>query len=349
MLQVERLGVVLYPPKGDDAETFPRGRKGEYAVFNAGMVLKDGIVHMLYRIARNRILSTMNRTDRRGEYEEDCIGHAMLTPEGKLIKDCGKVIEPDNQWDFSGVQDPRIIFFEGKYYICYCAYNADAANENNPEKARMGFAVTADFANYRKLGMIDIPTWDKDHFIFPERIGGKVCLVHRIEPEIYMDYFDSIDSMLNAQSWKNYDAHTGRSIKIKREFPWESLKIGGGVPPIRTEKGWIFIYHGVSKPKGKLCYCAGAALLDLKHPERIVSRLPYPILAPEAEYEKFGDVDDVVFPVGGYIYKGKLYISYGGADKVVAIARIGLDELMTEFDKYSALAENVEERGGEKQ
>ena len=82
------------------------------------------------------------------------------------------------------------------------------------------------------------------------------------------------------------------------------------------------------------CYRAGAALLDLKNPSKVIARLPYPILEPETDYERKGDVDTVVFPVGGYVYKGDLYISYGGADRCVAIAMIPLDKLLKELEKY---------------
>ena len=328
MVQVKRLGVVL-EPKGA-REGYAMGGR-EYAVFNAGAVLKDGEVHMLYRCAR-KVPNAQWCPVNGYPYQEDWIGHAVLTPEGKLVKDYGKVIAPENEMDFNGTQDPRIVLFEGKYYITYCAYGKD-------KKARLGFAVTEDFVTYKKLAVLDMPWWNKDHFIFPQRINGKVCLVHRIEPNIYMDFFDDIESMCNQDNWVNYDKNRGDSIHMKGIYDWESLKIGGSVPPIYTPEGWLFIYHGVSwkdEKNKKFQYCAGAALLDLKDPSKVIGRLPDPLLVPETDYELYGDVDNVVFPVGGYIYNGELYISYGGADTVVAMAKVNVDELLTELKKYKA-------------
>jgi predicted GH43/DUF377 family glycosyl hydrolase len=82
------------------------------------------------------------------------------------------------------------------------------------------------------------------------------------------------------------------------------------------------------------CYRAGVALLDLKNPSRVIARLPYPILEPETDHEREWDVDTVVFPVGGYVYKGDLYVSYGGADRCVAIAKVRLADLLAELGKY---------------
>jgi predicted GH43/DUF377 family glycosyl hydrolase len=81
-------------------------------------------------------------------------------------------------------------------------------------------------------------------------------------------------------------------------------------------------------------YRAGAALLDLENPSKVIARLPYPILEPEEPYELVGDVNNVVFPVGGYVYQGDLYVSYGGADRVVALATVPLAELLEELGKH---------------
>lgn len=97
------------------------------------------------------------------------------------------------------------------------------------------------------------------------------------------------------------------------------------------DKGWLLIYHGVEdhpNQKPIFTYRAGAALLDLKNPSKVIGRLPYPILEPETDYEKFGYVDNVVFPVGGDLHNGYLYMSYGGADRCVAMARTPLDGLL---------------------
>jgi len=126
---------------------------------------------------------------------------------------------------------------------------------------------------------------------------------------------------------ENLDKH---SILTRKER-WEALKIGAGPPPLRTAAGWLLIYHGVDK---KRIYRAGAVLLDEKDPARIIARLPYPILEPEKEYEKSGDVDMVVFPEGIAVFDDELQIYYGAADKVIGMAATRLSALIEELWRY---------------
>jgi predicted GH43/DUF377 family glycosyl hydrolase len=116
-----------------------------------------------------------------------------------------------------------------------------------------------------------------------------------------------------------------QTLLLKPEREWEALKIGAGVPPIKTERGWLIIYHGVSNEK---VYSVGAVLLDLKEPNRILGRTKWPILEPEEEYERFGDVNNVVFPTGACIVDGELFVYYGGADKVCCLATADLGVLL---------------------
>ena len=118
---------------------------------------------------------------------------------------------------------------------------------------------------------------------------------------------------------------------MKPEFFWENKKIGGSAPPIRTEKGWLLLYHAVDD---NFIYRGSIALLGLENPSRVVARIPYPLLEPEEEYELIGDVNNVVFPEGAYIYDNELFVYYGAADKYIALAKIGIDELLDELAKF---------------
>ena len=326
MIKFKRLGVVL-KPQGD--------RNSVFAKFNAGMVEENGVVHMLYRWAEkieipgwNPDFGNQDRPNRYypSPYLKDYISYARLTPEGRLIEDYDKpVIYATNSFEAAGCQDPRIVLFEGLYYIFYCAWNLD--------RARVAVASTTDFKSYKKLGIIDNFTWDKDAYIFPERINGKIAYVHRIEPSIQIDYFDTMEELLSRERWTNYESRMSNSIAMESLYPeWEGTKIGGSTPPIKTDKGWLFTYHGVGK---NLLYHMGIALLDLKDPFKILARLPYPVLSPEEDYETYGHYCGVVFPQGAYIHKGELYISYGAADKYVALAKIGMEELMDELERHT--------------
>jgi len=121
---------------------------------------------------------------------------------------------------------------------------------------------------------------------------------------------------------------------VQEKNAWDSSKVGITAPPIRTKHGWLLIYHGVSKSHNT--YRVGAVLLDLNDPTIVISRSTDPIFAPKEDYEKIGVVNNVVFPCGMVVLPtrnikhtvvGKeqyLYIYYGGADKVVGVAKMKL-------------------------
>lgn len=312
MLEIERLGVCLEPENENQAK------------FNAGMVLDGDSVHMLYRMA----FSEKNKNGNL-DYHENQIHYAELLTDGKVIRDDTQTpaIAPDSEKDRAGCEDPRIVPFEGKYYVFYTAYDGMTP--------RVGVALTEDFQKYSKIGVIPTEQGDKDAFIFPERIHGKIVYMHRIEPDIQMDYFDTIEDMFDESYWKNYRNKLHERVVLQRAQPWENQKIGGSVPPIRTKDGWLLIYHGVANDRTPFCYRAGAALLDLENPSKVLARLPYPLLEPTEEYERVGDVNEVIFPQGAYRTGEWLYISYGAADKRVALARVKFDELLSELSQYS--------------
>lgn len=315
MLSVERLGVVLQP------------RDKDHAKFNPGMILQGDTVHMVYRWAKTDPRNP--GTKRSHNYEQDFVSYARLTPDGKLVTDLDDKgfirFESADPRHPIFTQDPRIVEFEGEYIIFYTYWDLNIA--------RVGMSRTKDFKTVEPIGVIPTQEWDKDAFILPERINGKIVYIHRIEPNIQIDYFDTFEDMLDPAYWADYKSRIHEKVVITGAYPWENMKVGGSIPPIRTEMGWLFLYHGVANDRTPFCYRAGAAMLDLENPNKVIARLPYPILEPVTEYERHGDVDEVVFPQGAYLHDGWLYMSYGGADKVVAMCRCRLKELLDELKK----------------
>jgi len=324
MVKFEKLGPLLIPEK-------------EYqAKFNAGMIEAGGQVHMLYRFCEkreewyNKPIDWLNWIQ--FPYVKDYICYAKLDCNGNLQYDNEvPVIFPEREYESLGCEDPRIVPFEGLYYIFYCAVRPDPIKKLS---TNIAIAKTDDFRSYQKLGVIEDFTDDKDAFIFPERINGKIALMHRVLPEIQIDYFDSFEEMLSPDSWKDYQSRVEASTAIKRTASFESTKIGGGVPPIKTEDGWLLIYHAVDSAKR---YHAAAALLDLNDPFKIKAKLPYPVMSPEEDFETSGDYMGCVFPQGYYIKGDELYISYGTADKYTAIAKTNLDGLIRELKRYTVI------------
>jgi predicted GH43/DUF377 family glycosyl hydrolase len=143
--------------------------------------------------------------------------------------------------------------------------------------------------------------------------------IHRIQPSIDINFFDTLefaDGTMLSQS----------PFILPRQGMWDDQKIGLNTVPIRTDRGWLLLYHGVSS-EGSV-YRLGAALLDIDHPERVLARSDAPLFEPEMDYERVGIVPNVVFPCGAILLKGKLFIYYGGADRVVGIASIRLSALL---------------------
>jgi predicted GH43/DUF377 family glycosyl hydrolase len=131
---------------------------------------------------------------------------------------------------------------------------------------------------------------------------------------------------------KNYLKSVEANIILKPMRRWEEEKVGIGPPPIRTDAGWIMIYHGVDS---HIVYRVGAALLDLEDPFRVIARTPEPILEPETPFERTGVVPNVVFPEGAVVVKDELKVFYGGADKVCCVASVPLKQLIEVLEDYA--------------
>jgi predicted GH43/DUF377 family glycosyl hydrolase len=222
-----------------------------------------------------------------------------------------------------GCEDPRITLFEGNFLVTYTAYS-----RRGP---RVALASTNDFAHFKKYGLVSPDRHDKDCVIFPERIDGKIALLHRLESKVQIAYFDGLQSLIESgEFWDEYLKDIDRHELMRGAAPWEQKKIGIGPPPIRTERGWLAIYHGVSMEN---VYSAGAVLLDLDNPAKILARTREPILQPEAEFEKKGVVQNVVFPDGVVVHDGRLFVYYGGADRVCCVASAPMEEFIDELER----------------
>ena len=107
---------------------------------------------------------------------------------------------------------------------------------------------------------------------------------------------------------------------------WDHIKIGLSIPPIKTKKGWILIYHGISEHK---VYRVGALLLDLKDPTVVLARTASPFFEPEADYEKNGIVSNVVFPCGAVVRGDVVFMYYGAGDMHTAVATVSLQTILS--------------------
>ncbi len=284
------------------------------ATFNPGAAKNGEVIHILYRAVNEHNISS--------------IGHATTT-DGETIVDRSlePALAPVDPWEELGCEDPRITAFDGGFYVFYTAYS-----RRGP---RIALASTNDFRSYERYGLVGPDYDDKDAALFPQLIRGKFAVVHRIEPNIELAFYDSVKQMekfsQNPYS-KNYLKSIEANTIMKPKWKWEEKKVGIGPPPIRTNAGWIVIYHGVDS---NTVYRAGAALLDLENPFRVIGRTPEPILEPEEDFERVGVVPNVVFPVGAVVVKDELKVFYGGADRICCVASVPMKLLIEALESYS--------------
>jgi predicted GH43/DUF377 family glycosyl hydrolase len=210
-----------------------------------------------------------------------------------------------------GVEDPRISFIDGRYYISYVA-----VSENGVVTA---LASTDNFRDFERKGIIFCPD-NKDVVIFPERVAGKFYALHRPVSSLFGRHDMWISQSPDLISWGEH-----RCLMGIREGFWDEMKIGAGAVPIKTERGWLEIYHGADNNN---FYCLGAVLLDSERPWKVLARSDDAIIRPEADYEVEGFFGGVVFSCGLISEEEKLKIYYGASDTSICYAEVTLEDVL---------------------
>jgi len=220
---------------------------------------------------------------------------------------------PCNASEAFGLEDARVTKIGDTYYINYTAVSCDGF--------ATALATTKDFIHIQRLGII-FPPQNKDVSIFPEKINGKYCALHRPDnsgfglPSIW--YSDSPDLL-------NWGGH--QCLVRPRNMIWEEMKIGGGAAPIKTPEGWLEIYHGKGRDQ---IYSLFLLLLDLNEPGKVLKRGKEPVITPEADYETSGFFPNVIFS-NGIITRddGTVSIYYGSCDETTCLAETTVEDLLS--------------------
>lgn len=223
--------------------------------------------------------------------------------------------------------DPRITVLDGRCHICFAV--------DTRHGLRGGIAVTDDFSHFEILSL-SVPD-NRNMVLFPERVRGRYVRLERPMP-IYSRGRDRFDTWLSASPDLRYWGDSELVLAVE-QIPFANDKIGPGAPPVRTDKGWLTIFHAVDidKTRGKRGwdavwqkrYTAGVMLLDLEQPHRVIGLSREPLIAPEVPYEIDGYRNDVIFP-GGMILEdsGEVKIYYGAADTVECVATADVADLL---------------------
>jgi predicted GH43/DUF377 family glycosyl hydrolase len=329
MIEVKKEGVILQRVNLDFENE---------SVLNPAVAQLGDTLHLFYRAVRFKNYSS--------------IGYCKLDGPLTVAGRCDKpFLTPEFDYESHGMEDPRIVKIDELYYLTYVAF--DGIN------ALGAVATSADLQHFERQGIIapkikyadfdrltkNNPALnekylrinagadflaDKDLVFFPRRINGKLTFLHRIKPDIQMVMVEDLKN-LTPEFWRDYFLNFEEHIVLDPKYPHEIEYVGSGCPPIKTEQGWLLLYHGVKKATKGYQYACCAALLELDDPRREIARLPYPLFKPELDYELKGDVDDVVFPTGTALFGDTLYIYYGAADELIACASVNLKDLVNEL------------------
>jgi predicted GH43/DUF377 family glycosyl hydrolase len=237
----------------------------------------------------------------------------------KFTVDTEPCIKPEDHGEFNyltewGVEDPRIVKTGDNYLITYTGYSKHLP--------LVMLAETKDFMKFNFLGPITEPS-NKDCSIFPEKING--CHWKMDRPSTEGNNFIWLNKSPDLIHWGGF-----RFLIDPIQGTWASDKIGGSTPPVKTDKGWLFLFHGVRGFGISNIYKIGVMLLDLEKPWIIKSYSPEPILAPDKIYERVGDVQNVVFSNGWIVEDdGSVKIYYSGADTNICLAETNIEYLLS--------------------
>lgn len=218
------------------------------------------------------------------------------------------------QYEEYGVEDVRISQIGNEYLLTYSAYSRHGV--------RIGLAKTKDFESVERISMITQADL-RNVVIFPEKINGLYVRLDRPHSEIS-----------KWSVWISYSpdlVYWGDSKVIMKPetYHWDEMKIGPGATPIKTEKGWLNIYHGVFETMAGAVYRLGVALHDLDDPSKLIGVSDKWILEPEDDWERVGYVPNVVFTCGAIAESdGSVKIYWGGADTVMCVGTADINELV---------------------
>lgn len=225
--------------------------------------------------------------------------------------------------------DPRIIVIDGKPYLCMAMDTAHGVRGCIAEAAE-------DFSSFNIISA-SVPD-NRNMVLFPEKINGKYVRLERPFP-VYSRGRDRFDLWLSNSPDLVFWGESELVLGVE-DVPYANDKIGPAAPPVKTEKGWLTLFHAVDidEARGKngwektwkKRYCAGIMLLDLNEPSKVIGMSKLPLIAPETYYEtESGFRQQVIFP-GGMILEpdGEVKIYYGASDTVECLATAHVDDLL---------------------
>lgn len=213
-----------------------------------------------------------------------------------------------------GIEDCRVTFLEDKYHLTFTAVSDNGVG--------VGLKRTTDWKTFQSHGMM-LPPHNKDCAIFSEKINGIYYALHRPSSVDLGGNYIWLAESPDGIHWGNHQC----IIKTRKDS-WDSARVGAGAAPIKTDAGWLEIYHGANSQHQ---YCLGAFLMDINDPSKVIARTEEPIMSPSAPYETSGFFGNVVFTNGHVVHPDgdTIAIYYGASDEFVCGANFSLKEILS--------------------
>ena len=300
------------------------------ATFNAAAVALEDRVHLLYRAQGHdghSVLGYATSTD--GIHIDERLDYPVYDPSRitgtPKTQDRKFVRHPYmSGGGTGGCEDPRLTRIDDTLYLTYTAFNGMQPPGVALTSISISDFLAKRFDRWKKPRLISrFGHIQKNWVIFPEKIGGKTAILHNVSPRIMIESVDEIDApTLVIDSCPPRQADNAHR--------WDNIVRGAGAPPLRTEHGWLVLYHAMDAHDPNK-YKVGAMLLDLQNPEIILARSPAPVLEPEEHYENEGYKWGVVFVCGAVVKNGTLFVYYGASDKTLAVATASLPSFLNDL------------------
>ena len=297
------------------------------ATFNPTAFYHDGKVHIIYRAigdSDNSVLGYAGSNDGftiSENFPRPVYFHLTRENKDRSIFPISYI--SGGGWG-GGCEDPRVTLLGEEVYMLYTAFDGWGSVRMAMTSISLNDFISKHW-NWKEPVLISPPNEiHKNWVLFPEKIEGKYAILHSISPRIMIDYFDSLDE-LDGNNYI-YSVHQGSRL-------WESRDKfirGVGPAPIKTKYGWLVLYHKMEKHDSHR-YKLWAMILDSKDPTKVLYRSNQPILEPDESYENEGYKSGVVYSCGAVIKDGRLFVYYGGADKVSCVATTNLDKFLKEL------------------
>ncbi len=292
------------------------------AVFNPSVIFDNSIFHMLYRTYPKLeiIEPKYKKPGYRYKNRRSLIGYAHSTDGIHFERRELPALMPSEPYDSYACEDPRVTKIDDTFYITYTAIDGELDLTEKPN-VRIALATTKDFITFKKHGTIGPSHQSKAATLFPEPIlGNKLGLLLTLSADstnsqIILRTFDKMSELLTT-NFENWNSFLAQARPVLKTESWFHRGPEVGAIPIKTDEGWLIIFSCESMSDS---WTIGAALLDLKDPQKVLARSTGYLLQPVTDYERDGIVPNVTFPEGSVVVGDALYVYYGCADTVTGL------------------------------